>query len=98
MPPKKKVEIPPELPEAHPMPYEANPGGTEGVDSGWAGGGSNLGEVLNPDPGPTPYSTKDLEGVPRVEVVRVFLCDDCGQRFQTRALLNVHRRTAHRPR
>ena len=27
-----------------------------------------------------------------------FHCDKCGQAFQTQALLNVHRRTAHRTR
>ena len=80
------------------MPYEANPGGTEGVDPGWPGGSSNLGELLNPKPeGKTTYSTRDLTDVPRVDVIAEFHCDKCGQAFQTQALLNVHRRTAHRP-
>jgi hypothetical protein len=80
------------------MPYEANPGGTEGVDPGWPGGSSNLGEIINPDPGPTPYSTKDVDGIPRVDVVAAYLCDKCGARFSTQANLNIHRRTAHRSR
>ena len=90
----------PELPEARPLPHEANPGGTEGVDAAWPGGSSNLGEVINPDPeGDTTYSTKDLPAdAPRVEFVDAFVCDKCGQAFATEALLNVHRRTAHRPR
>jgi hypothetical protein len=89
---------PPELPEARPMPHEASPGGIEGADPGWPGGSSNLGELLNPKPeGKTTYSTSDLTDVPRVEVIAQFLCDKCGQAFQTQALLNVHRRTAHRP-
>src|SRR5438552_12252526 len=41
----------PELPEARPLPQEANPGGTEGVDAAWPGGSSNLGEVINPRAG-----------------------------------------------
>ena len=58
------------------------------------------GEVINPDPeGDTTYSTKDLPAdAPRVEFVDAFVCDKCGQAFATEALLNVHRRTAHRPR
>jgi hypothetical protein len=90
---------PEELPEGHPLPYEANPGGTEGVDSGWTGGSSNLGEILNPEPeGNTTYSTKDLADVPRTEVVRAYICKDCGAVFNTESNLNLHRRTAHRPR
>ena len=91
---------PPELPEGRPLPHEANPGGTEGADAGWPGGSSNLGEVLNSEPdGDTTYATKDLApDVPRVEFVDGFVCDKCGQAFATEALLNVHRRTAHRPR
>lgn len=86
----------PELPEAKPMPGEASPSGTEGVDSGWAGGRSNLGEVMNPEPqGDHTYSTKDVEGASRVDVVARFVCDHCGQGFPTDELLNVHRRTAH---
>jgi|SRR5712664_859553 len=90
----------PELPEAKPMPHEANPGGIEGVDPGWPGGSSNFGEVLNPEPeGDTTYSTKDLPpDAPRVDVVAMLACDKCGQTFHTQALLTVHRRTAHRPR
>lgn len=82
------------------MPYEANPGGVEGADPGWPGGSSNLGEILNPEPDvPTTYSTKDLpDDAPKVDVVRAFVCDKCGQRFESEAMLNVHRRTAHRPR
>ena len=90
----------PELPAARPLPHEANPGGTEGVDAAWPGGSSNLGEVINPEPeGDTTYSTKDLPAdAPRLEFVDAFVCDKCGQAFATEALLNVHRRTAHRPR
>ena len=97
--PAKRHDVP-ELPEASPMPSEASPGGTEGVDPGWPGGSSNVGEVLNPGfESPAPYSTKDLaDDVPRVEVIAKFVCDKCGQAFQTEALLNVHRRTAHKPR
>lgn len=99
---KKKREATglPELPEAKSRPHEANPGGTEGVDSAWPGGSSNLGELLNPEPeGNTTYSTKDLPSdAPRVEFIDPFVCDKCGQAFQTQALLNVHRRTAHRTR
>ena len=84
----------PELPEARPLPQEANPGGTEGVDAAWPGGSSNLGEVINPEPeGDTTYSTKDLPpDVPRVEFVDAFVCDKCGQAFATEALLE-HDRT-----
>jgi hypothetical protein len=90
---------PEELPEGHPLPHEANPGGTEGVDPGWPGGSSNLGEILNPEPeGNTTYSAKDLLDVPRTEVVRAYICQDCGAVFNTESNLNVHRRTAHRPR
>lgn len=82
------------------MPYEANPGGTEGVDPGWRGGSSNLGELINPEPeGDTTYSTKDLPSdAPRVEFVDRFVCDKCGQAFPTEEALNVHRRTTHRRR
>ena len=81
------------------MPSEANPGGVEGVEQDWPGGSSNLGEILNPEPeGDTTYSTKDVDGAPRVDVVARFLCDRCGQAFHTVELLNVHRRTAHRRR
>jgi len=74
------------------MPDQASPGGTEGVEPDWAGGASNVGLAS-----PAPYSTKDLpEDAPRVEAIREFHCDTCGQAFQTQALLNVHRRTAHR--
>lgn len=88
----------PELPEGKPMPDQANPGGTEGVEPGWPGGTSNVGEVINPGfESPAPYSTRDLPpDAPRTEVVSEFHCDQCGQAFQTQALLNVHRRTAHR--
>jgi hypothetical protein len=91
---------PPELPEARPLPNEANPGGTEGVDAGWPGGASNLGEVINQEPeGDTTYSTKDLPpDAPRVEFVDAFICDKCGQAFPTEEALNVHRRTTHRQR
>ena len=63
------------------MPSEASPGGTEGVDSGWPGGSSNIGEVLNPGfETPAPYSTRDLsDDVPRVDVVLEFTCDKCGR-------------------
>jgi Zinc finger, C2H2 type len=87
----------PELPEARPMPAEANPGGTEGVNAGWAGGQSNVGEVLNPaSEGDTTYSTSDVDGFPRTDVVARFQCDDCGQAFATYEQLNVHKRTTHR--
>jgi hypothetical protein len=81
------------------MPYEANPGGIEGVNDDWPGGSSNLGEVLNPEPPglDTTYSTKDLEGVPRVDVVLRIICEECGEAFETQALLNVHVRSVHRP-
>jgi hypothetical protein len=94
---RPSTEIP-ELPEARPMPDQASPGGTEGVEPDWAGGASNVGEVINAGfASPAPYSTKDLpEDAPRVEAIREFHCDTCGQAFQTQALLNVHRRTAHR--
>ena len=90
----------PELPEGRPMPDQPSPGGVEGVDSGWPGGSSNIGEVLNAGfATPAPYSTADLPpDAPRTEVVSEFHCDQCGQAFQTEGLLNVHRRTAHRPR
>jgi len=90
--------MPRELPEGRPMPHEANPGGIEGAEPGWPGGSSNLGEILNPEPeGDTTYSTKDVDGAPRTDVVARFKCDGCGQAFHTVELLNVHRRTAHRP-
>lgn len=65
-----------------------------------APGADNLGRVMNPEPeGDTTYSTKDLPpDAPRVDLVAMFACDKCGQTFHTQALLNVHRRTAHRPR
>ena len=80
------------------MPWEANPNGIEGVDPGWPGGSSNIGEVLFPWADEAPYSLKELEGVPRVDSVLFYQCDKCGQAFQTDDLLNVHRRTAHRRR
>ena len=87
-----------ELPEAKPMPHEANPGGIEGVESDWPGGSSNLGEILNPKPDrETTYSTADSDGAPRLDVVATLRCDRCGQAFHTDELLNLHRRTAHRP-
>lgn len=80
------------------MPHEASPGGVEGVGPDWPGGSSNLGEILNPEPeGDTRYSTKDVDGFPRVDVVARFVCEHDGQAFQTEELLNVHLRTAHRP-
>jgi hypothetical protein len=90
----------PELPEGRPMPDQPSPGGVEGVEPDWPGGSSNVGEVINPGfERPAPYSTKDLApDVPRTDVVLEFTCDKCGQAFQTQALLNVHRRTAHKPR
>ncbi|HET7420478.1 MAG TPA: hypothetical protein VFL27_08860 [Candidatus Dormibacteraeota bacterium] len=95
----KRTDALPELPGGRPMPDQPSPGGVEGADSGWAGGSSNVGEVINPGfERPAPYSTKDLPpDAPRTEVVYEFHCDRCGQAFQTEALLNVHRRTAHRP-
>src|SRR5438874_843123 len=48
--------------------------------------------------GDTTYSTKDMPPIARREVVRAILCEKCGQAFPTAALLNVHKRTAHRPR
>src|SRR5438067_13170503 len=99
---KKKREATglPELPEAKSRPHEANPGGTEGVDSAWPGGSANLGELLNPEPeGNTTYSTKDLPSdALRVEFVDPFGCDKCVQAFEKQSLLNVHRGIAHRTR
>jgi hypothetical protein len=90
-------DFPPELPEGRPLPHEANPGGTEGADSGWRGGQSE--PILGPEPDfDTTYSTADAADAPKVEVVRFFHCDRCGQAFESQASLNVHRRTAHRPR
>ena len=43
--PAKRHDVP-ELPEASPMPSEASPGGTEGVDPGWPGGSSNVGDPV----------------------------------------------------
>lgn len=82
------------------MPDQASPGGIEGVEPGWPGGSSNVGEVINPGfDSPAPYSTKDLPAdVPRTEVILELHCDKCGQAFATRQALNVHRRTAHKPR
>ena len=82
------------------MPGEASPGGVEGADPGFSGGASNIGEVLNPEPRgmDTTYSTKDMPDVARRESVRAFVCETCGQRFDSEATLNVHRRTAHRRR
>lgn len=81
------------------MPYEANPNGVEGVDPGWWGGSSNVGEIINPKPdGPTTYTTADMADAPKVDAVLMFTCDECGEAFVTQALLNVHRRTAHRKR
>jgi hypothetical protein len=96
--PRELPSYPPELPEARPMPYEANPNGIEGVDAAWPGGSSNLGEILNPWPDPSTYSTEDLPPEARVDVVRAFICEKCGATFETVANLNLHRRTAHRPR
>ncbi len=96
----RKGRRPAELPEGRPRPGEASPGGAEGAGSEWTGGASNIGEVLNPPPpdADTAYSTKGRDDIPRVETVLRFLCDQCGEAFQTDDLLNVHRRTAHRPR
>jgi hypothetical protein len=96
---KRSDDRVPELPEGRPMPDQASPGGVEGPNSDWAGGSSNVGEIVNPGFGrPATYSTKDLPpDAPRTEVVYEHHCDRCGQAFQTEALLNVHRRTAHRP-
>src|SRR5690349_2303623 len=95
--PRPSTEIP-ELPEARPMPDQASPGGTAGAEPDLAGWAPKLVEVQNAGfASPAPYSTKDLpEDAPRVEAIREFHCDTCGKAFQTRALLNVHRRTAHR--
>lgn len=81
------------------MPGEANPGGTEGVDEGWPGGSSNIGEVLHPEPPDldTTYSIKDLDDVPKVDIVFAVICQQCGEPFQTEALLNTHMRSVHRP-
>lgn len=89
-----------ELPEGRPMPDQPSPGGVEGVEPDWPGGSSNVGEVLSPGfERPAPYSTRDLPAdAPRTEPVYQFHCDMCGQAFQTEDLLNVHRRTAHKPR
>jgi hypothetical protein len=90
----------PELPEGKPLPDQPSPGGIEGVENDWAGGASNVGEVVSPGfEKPAPYSTKDLPpDAPRTEVIARFRCDDDGQVFPTEEALNVHRRTAHHPR
>ncbi len=82
------------------MPWEANPGGTEGVNEDWPGGSSNIGEVLYPEPPDldSTYSSKDLEDVPKVDIVHAVICERCGEAFQTQALLNVHLRAVHHPR
>lgn len=87
----------PELPSGRPMPEEANPGGTEGVEESWTGGASNVGEVLNPEPrgADTTYSTPDAGDVPKNDVVYAVICERCGEPFQTAAQLNVHVRSAH---
>jgi hypothetical protein len=96
-PKRPQNDYPPELPEGRPLPHEANPGGTEGADSGWRGAQSE--PILGPEPDfDTTYSTADAADAPKVEVVRFFHCDRCGQAFESQASLNVHRRTAHRPR
>lgn len=59
---KQQQRPTPELPEARPLPGEANPGGTEGADSGWSGGASNIGEVLHPEP---PDADTTFTGEPR---------------------------------
>src|SRR5437762_14289547 len=90
--PAKRHDVP-ELPEARPMPSEASPCGTEGVDPGWPGGSSNVGEVLNPGfESPAPYSTRDLaDDVPRGEVIAKFGCDRSGQAFQSEGPPNLRR-------
>jgi hypothetical protein len=92
------AHTPPELPEARPLPHEANPGGTEGADSAWTGGESNLGDLLNPEPDwDTTYSTKQAGGAGRRESVRGFLCDKCSQVFDSEADLESHQQGSHRP-
>ena len=96
---KKKDREAKELPEGRPDPAGASPGGTEGVNADWSGGQSNIGEVLHERPaGSTAYSTPDSGDVPKVDRVSRFHCEHCGQAFDTDGALNVHRRTAHRPR
>jgi hypothetical protein len=91
---REQREDVPELPEARPMPGEARPGGIEGAESSWQGGPSE--PILGPEPDfDATYSTKDIGDAPRVEVVRFFHCDECGQAFDTESVLNTHRRTTH---
>ena len=83
----------PELPEARPLPNEANPGGTEGVDPGWPRGSS---EVLGPEPeGDTTYSTKDVGAAGRVDKVGPFACALCERVFERPSELEAHMKTEH---
>ena len=84
---------PPALPEGRPLPHEANPGGTEGVDPGWVGGSS---EVLSSEPDfDTTYSTRDVGSAGRRDEVGPFLCAYCNKAFERRSELKAHQKTAH---
>jgi hypothetical protein len=92
---RNERSLPPELPEGRPLPHEANPGGTEGVDPAWPGGSS---EVLGPEPDfPTTYSTKDVGSAGRQEKVGPFHCAYCDRAFERRSELRAHQKTAHPP-
>jgi len=94
--PQDKPRTPPELPEGHPRPHEANPGGTEGADSASTGGQSNLGDLLNPQPeGDSSYATKDVGSAGRRESVRAFRCQQCDLAFDGATDLATHRDRIH---
>jgi hypothetical protein len=89
---RKEDEIP-ELPEARPLPHEANPGGTEGVDPGWPGGSS---ELLGPEPHENSvYTTKDAGSAGRRDKVGPFACAYCERTFETQSETLAHQKTAH---
>ncbi|TMC51878.1 MAG: hypothetical protein E6J20_14375 [Chloroflexi bacterium] len=93
---RRQAKVLPELPEGRPRPEEANPGGIEGADPGWAGGQSGL--ILGPElEGDTTYSTSQVDSAGRVDVVRTIHCEKCGEGFQSLVLLNVHRKREHGP-
>jgi hypothetical protein len=80
------------------LPHEASPGGTEGADSAWTGGESNLGDMLNPVPQwDTSYSTKEVGSAGRRENVRALLCETCNEVFDNKVALDTHRKASHPP-
>jgi hypothetical protein len=90
---RKDDEVKPELPEARPLPHEANPGGTEGVDPGWPGGSS---ELFGAEPDEhSAYSTKDVGSAGRRDKVGPFHCAYCERAFETQSEALAHQRTAH---